>query len=1618
MLNSSAGKQIERRSFNNLTSWFTLPTFIKGNPTQQEEHQYVISHFGNKTFNLCVLNALAQKINATLGASSANRMAVPQFWGISHQELSEYLNKTMQLDTLWKQFVAQQAANKDLDAQAAQTLDTIRQSIIKAFSDVKIIPAPIKQQIESFIAHHKTSLFMVRSTGDEDRTDIANAGGNESVASVQPDLQAIWDAMGMVVQSYFSEKSLRQRMLAGDNITKRYFIPVLIQRMIGEKVWTGKNPGTLLEIPISGVMFTQESAGNTPGVVQIQTAYGHNQGVVNSLVAVDTFYSGPSGVIHPIIRKKIDRLVSIKSNTGLSLERVSNPSSLQSRPTLSAGLAHDLSRIAQEIGIIYNYPMDIEFVVEQKQQGATIYLVQARPLIERTFAQAPDYLTDEFIALMPAQQFVKGQTIGIAGGFIRNVTSKDEIIIRDELPQALNEYHDNPERSTIKAVIVTKMAPSTSHEATQFRGYAAPVLVIAPEDKTKLEQLINQGAVVIDTQRALIAVSSAQEKAPAATTSSAAHEKRTAAQTASGWYTHPIAQQTSIIANYMLPQGTQLHKKYPQYIKELAWKKGDPDNLKQSHRELLDLIKKSGDNRSVLIDTLKRIINRISMLLQVKAIKSLAAQKKEQSDTAAASEYLELFMHAGGKEEQTVLDETKLVLANAILCATEILYTFDATADAKMPATSKRIAYLYPIKFLEATILQQADPEIVANYSYLQMRKMLQEDLRAIAALSPALPKTVQDLKQTLGVTTFEYVVQLEKLEPLTLNQDIGNAWHTFMQQLTKQASSGDAKMREEHGKLIGQFATTVAQLNDLQVLDLWINTSFITQANKEKDAIKLCKTLIAQVEGTDQKEAKEGTLPNKELIALFNQKKSILNSWANKIDAWGDPAQFPALYKQFDDQFVSEFIAGKDSASKKMYDGLMYKGTDIAPLNYELLIQFATQHAPMIKLFNNASALGKLVLLQLFKQIIDTYDRTIKGMTGSPAYKDKMAQVQNFAKLLVPYVALMEQMTMLVRDQEKELMQTDLLENKDWNWPFKKYLPFIHNILKNNIAQLNISLLNASQGFIVSSAQIGSKVDYDRAQPQTLEDIFTLAHQNMLIILSSLNTKYGINKGLLPEILQKICNSLEQVEVENFMPANLIGIDYQFPHLNVYYNIPLRQHSSTFEIKYNSLKNPNQAILVCKFLGHNEENRMNALVAYAYAASLASNLQFASDPFSTACTKLLDFKKSHITEFSWIIDTKTDLKKITEYLSKFCNFTFSAYFDNPSSHSGLLVMLHQFNLIQESDFKSLYYQLESLSKEKRKKILAQLSFLEKLAKKEPIFSSWLIAQLIKTEEYDKAIALIKNTADKIIKENKFFYSIEKTVRESDGRYNNIVIPVLYELLNNLTQILKKTGLQSNAWLVAENILSSKKALLEVFKHKNFNYQEASPYIIKSVIDLYMQMLTYKQSPNAYATVQELITEPQVVKTFITNLEISLDELLSIVEKIQGKKIADELYEKFIKQILELFEKSLMSAKKLEAYKKNSSNDLFYGIIKPLIKYIRLNGKKYPALYAHADYFAQKLLEEYKENEQRPSLVSSLIEVIELLQDAGKEKPFIEKAMKEKPFIFGLLKSNKFIHNY
>ncbi len=449
--------------------------------------------YGYKTANLRELEVISRQFNAK--RISSIQIAVPVFVGISSQQIQAQLATVgFNCSERWAAVV------RPVDAKAVFAAKQFPAAFLAARSDFnqalndawkKFVLLPDQGLDDFFVGvvgldalladvASRGNRLMVRSTGKEDTRELANAGGNTSVSNVEPTPAAVLAAIREVVESYFGMKSLTQRLGLGDAslFSAEAFTPVLIQEMVGEK-------SSDAEPVRCGVMFTEEpegaikSAGDEPvahiqkttGITLIQAAYGHNEGVVNSLIPVDTYYimPGENPAIYPVIRAKKSRLVP-EANSSSALKTVKNEKSLVLTRTLSDRQLHTLKMFADCLESYYGYPMDVEFVIKDN----IIFIVQARPIVHKKEVAGPSYLRDGLVGTM-----FKADTIGAAGGSVREINSKDQVLVASTIGGALNSYLSKDfNGKNIKAVLVGAMAPSTSHEATTFRNEGVPVLYV------------------------------------------------------------------------------------------------------------------------------------------------------------------------------------------------------------------------------------------------------------------------------------------------------------------------------------------------------------------------------------------------------------------------------------------------------------------------------------------------------------------------------------------------------------------------------------------------------------------------------------------------------------------------------------------------------------------------------------------------------------------------------------------------------------------------------------------------------------------------------------------------------------------------------------------------------------------------------------------------------------------------------------------------------------------------------------------------------------------------------------------------------------------------------------
>ncbi len=451
--------------------------------------------YGNKSANLIVMRDKCK----------SKWIKVPDICPLSHNQCLAHLNQYYPgWQDKWGAFKRLQASqNGGLAEGTHEILKELRLGIEQSF-----VEHPLKsEEITEYLSRHfkPGEVLMVRSTGKEDSAELANPGGNESYAGISADIEAVSTACGKVIASYFSEKSLEQRLKAkqvDDSILGEPFMPVLLQKMIGELLVEGKE--TPEKEVYSGVMYVSKD-----GKVMIQEAPGHGELVVNSKGPTNSYFILGDGTVHRQINEKPFRMVSYINEAGKAeLIKKKNSRELRSS-SLPRMVVELLSNIGKEIQAFYGDDRDIEFVYDRDRDRdqCKLYIVQARPIpLGESAKHSPRAISPERIrTVKESAPHYKGKTIAAAASRADIVHHQDEVIICNTIGDALQMYLDMKDPK-IKAVVVARDAPSTSHEAAEFNSVSIPVFYMDKAQKDKIQKALEQGGkqFIFDPQRGLI----------------------------------------------------------------------------------------------------------------------------------------------------------------------------------------------------------------------------------------------------------------------------------------------------------------------------------------------------------------------------------------------------------------------------------------------------------------------------------------------------------------------------------------------------------------------------------------------------------------------------------------------------------------------------------------------------------------------------------------------------------------------------------------------------------------------------------------------------------------------------------------------------------------------------------------------------------------------------------------------------------------------------------------------------------------------------------------------------------------------------------------------------------
>ena len=1074
-------------------------------------------HFGNKASNLMELDSLCKNLN-----SKEIQIAVPQIFPIADTVIKSHLDThAKEWRKLWGEFVQEQGKSNALTERSKEKLKQLHEFIIFTFKKY-----PIDENIIKAIKLPADTLFMVRSTGEEDTVDMANPGGNKSVAAVKLDNVAISNAIGVVVGSYVSEKSLTQRLLSGDDISKPSFMPVLIQRMIGEKL----NGNDKDNIVVSGVMYAHSN------YARIDAAPGHGELIVNSKAPFDTYDVTQEDLVHSEIYQKDSRLIPTEIPDESDVNHVNkkrklvfreNPRQLKGAPSFSSRIAKEIAKVGEKIAIHYDMPMDIEFVYQPHDK--ILYLVQARPIPQDVKHKIkPSSISPQLWPLIKKDtsiEKIKCQVVKESGNAAKVITSPEQVVMKKQISEALKFYLNNPQiQGKVRAIIIENDAPSTSHEAAFFNALGITVL------QTELQPVkswLNQKSpvIIVDPQHQHLVNWSNKIKVHANAENEITNEK--------------------IITDGLFVSSMSARKTLLPFDYEIS------DSVKQTIKKYLNTTNK--------ID----IKNIYGQLLQcIDLIEAVKVNDKNETALLALRKVADIFKLIGTSARSKEINAPHFKLfRHAMVSIAEI----DACLEkySTLPADSDNHDFILQrlldsIAKLKALII---NPGKEGLYS---------DSLVQIAAQN----KTLESITNNTVGEQRDYLQEFMKLNSLALKQSTKDQWIEFATECSKNPYKRQLLSRiillaaqyhfesELINKIFIQIrknasSQNIQALNDRVLADLF---SVVTDSEVEFDMYHI------------------------------KENERLISSWESKIDDWSQPAKFNRLFDDY--------------------------SREIVPLTSSIDINDKMQ------------CLTRKAILKQVQRLTDLMDKSIKSLKGSPEYTDQTdILIFRFVKMLNPYLQLMNKWMTNIPDQ----LYMDWASNIGIDSGFNSkssMISEIESVFNNKSSSFSASQLEPSGYLSVASARVDTTASFERQFVEnrsklSLEDLFSLMHQNILASTIVLGKDSQIDFEQLPDQMQSLASQLKLNE-----ETRLIGITHNQPVISMEFNIPLNNHSAKLTVDFNT--KTHMFTIQWGFFGMNWRNRMNII---AETASLEGMILYGTLPYEPVYNE-----NSRVLEFAWQI--------------------------------------------------------------------------------------------------------------------------------------------------------------------------------------------------------------------------------------------------------------------------------------------------------------------------------------------------------------------------------------------
>lgn len=1075
--------------------------------------------YGNKYKHLVELRQMVEAV-------SVRGVVVPEPHGLASGNVYAFLKETKpEIFTEWKQLGELYSTSDKSVAflalpEVKEKIHRIQSNILDAFANAEALKTP---ELTTWLNEMQGHYLMVRSSGDEDSTALANAGGNRSESYIAPNYSDLFHAAGLVVGSYFGAPSLRNRIEAGQNpFATAPKLSVLFQELIGETVGGETSPD---QVPASLVLFTNEPlfVGNEEfRIMRISASWGHGEGVVgnagiqnDSILLVQPKTHPQEMFVLYDNKRKPYRLAPQLTETGkLELVKMANPDPLITSRTLNQELLQRLFTLGLRTESYFgDHPTDMELVVKD----GIIYPVQARP-INRP-AALPTYL-DVADAGKLIGDSLHGQVL-VSGKATALILRPEQILEVETLADAEKEGGFN--RQNHQLILVHQEEPANSHPVVNFSGMGVPVLyVTADEARSFLDKIRPaEDLIVADVQAGTLSNWDA-------TADPKPYIK-------AGYVVHPAA--IHISQDVTHPSTIDLAATVPDTSQEL--------------QKLLLSIQDSSDRLAAQ--------HALQQLQEHPFVRQL---QKWTPDLQQRMQNL-----AKGSEQGTNMIELLQVYQESLQQA------FASMQRALANPDTGRLEILFHAKAL-ATLLtaNEADPNSLSAVSLLTLGSLL-EDVNTILEYEQAFSDTPQLAN-----------LVLEKKNALTPEQ--ASAWVTFLHAVDMLAQTHSTPELQSE---IQRFQSMMQTLMESKVLPMWM--TFFFHPDPNASALENLQKVLGPYDENTQG-----------LIQQLKQTQDEIAAMWQHLSDFGDPSRFPKAWKALS-ALANRYTVSEDPT------------------------------LPLSKIAKG-SPLARLVAAQTLLKLVDLYDSSIKTMKASQ-WDPPSVKVTQLREMLETFLNMQDSWLM-------HLVKPDSAIWKGSSWGSYNSALTYSNALRSLFGnmQSNDEYQTRPSRFDVRTAIIGATGIANA--PMTLEDVFTLIHQNLLTIVTSLNKEMQQqNEVNFPALMRDFLNNVQKT----LRDANLIGYAQDTETATLFFNLPLRAHSGLFQFTYD--KTTQNGTLSLQFLGVIEQ-RWRVIGDWAerfdafHLLPLAHNVEL----------------KTNSVNLTWKIDQSKDLPRALLFTKVLADYT------------------------------------------------------------------------------------------------------------------------------------------------------------------------------------------------------------------------------------------------------------------------------------------------------------------------------------------------------------------------